>query len=170
MCIKRSNRWFWRCSDCLRVVAVNERVGEAKCGVCNGRMECMGQVIGSTLATVGTACACDARCTHAKGPNCECSCGGENHGTGAVVEVIRVVGTIPQLGGTGTKNTADEFRTGLAVIERELNHLLSLNRWLSNDEYSRKCRLERVVRKARSLRTHAARMRLIRECVPVGVE
>lgn len=23
---------------------------------------------------------CDARCTNAKGPNCECSCGGANHG------------------------------------------------------------------------------------------
>lgn len=25
---------------------------------------------------------CDARCTHAKGFSCECSCGGENHGKG----------------------------------------------------------------------------------------
>lgn len=23
---------------------------------------------------------CDARCVNSKGPNCECSCGGENHG------------------------------------------------------------------------------------------
>jgi hypothetical protein len=25
---------------------------------------------------------CDGRCTHAKGSNCECSCGGKNHGSG----------------------------------------------------------------------------------------
>lgn len=25
---------------------------------------------------------CDARCTHARGGNCECSCGGANHGKG----------------------------------------------------------------------------------------
>jgi hypothetical protein len=25
---------------------------------------------------------CDARCRHAKGRNCECSCGGKNHGHG----------------------------------------------------------------------------------------
>ena len=25
---------------------------------------------------------CDSRCTHAKGGDCECSCGGENHGRG----------------------------------------------------------------------------------------
>lgn len=26
---------------------------------------------------------CDARCQHAKGRNCECSCGGANHGAGS---------------------------------------------------------------------------------------
>jgi hypothetical protein len=26
---------------------------------------------------------CDARCQHAKGHSCECSCGGKNHGKGA---------------------------------------------------------------------------------------
>lgn len=26
---------------------------------------------------------CDARCLHAKGRNCECSCSGANHGAGA---------------------------------------------------------------------------------------
>jgi hypothetical protein len=26
---------------------------------------------------------CDARCQHAKGHNCECSCGGKNHGIGS---------------------------------------------------------------------------------------
>lgn len=25
---------------------------------------------------------CDGRCTHAKGSDCECSCGGKNHGSG----------------------------------------------------------------------------------------
>lgn len=27
-----------------------------------------------------TDCPCDGRCTSAKGPNCDCSCGGANHG------------------------------------------------------------------------------------------
>lgn len=27
---------------------------------------------------------CDSRCTSAKGPNCECSCGGANHGAAHV--------------------------------------------------------------------------------------
>lgn len=28
---------------------------------------------------------CDARCTNARGFNCECSCGGENHGCGSAI-------------------------------------------------------------------------------------
>ena len=32
-------------------------------------------------AHLNDAVKCDARCTHAKGFNCECSCGGENHAT-----------------------------------------------------------------------------------------
>lgn len=28
---------------------------------------------------------CDARCVNAIGPNCECSCGGENHGGGYAI-------------------------------------------------------------------------------------
>lgn len=31
----------------------------------------------------GTKHKCDARCRHAKGHNCECSCGGRFHGIGA---------------------------------------------------------------------------------------
>jgi hypothetical protein len=31
---------------------------------------------------------CDARCLNALGPNCECSCGGENHGRGHQAELI----------------------------------------------------------------------------------
>ena len=32
-------------------------------------------------AVMNVAVKCDARCTHARGFSCECSCGGENHGT-----------------------------------------------------------------------------------------
>jgi hypothetical protein len=28
---------------------------------------------------------CDARCMSARGPNCECSCGGKNHGAGFTI-------------------------------------------------------------------------------------
>lgn len=35
---------------------------------------------------------CDARCTGAKGPNCECSCGGKNHGNDFMVGVTADLG------------------------------------------------------------------------------
>lgn len=31
---------------------------------------------------------CDARCMNATGPNCECACGGANHGRAAHVELV----------------------------------------------------------------------------------
>lgn len=43
---------------------------------------CKGTV--TLKAVIGTTSAkeCDARCINAKGPSCDCSCGGENHGAG----------------------------------------------------------------------------------------
>jgi hypothetical protein len=35
---------------------------------------------GNAVKGYTTAHVCDARCTNATGPNCECSCGGKNHG------------------------------------------------------------------------------------------
>lgn len=35
-----------------------------------------------TRGTTGEQCRCDARCYDAKGPNCDCCCGGKNHGVG----------------------------------------------------------------------------------------
>lgn len=37
---------------------------------------------GFLKATLNPAVKCNARCTHAVGFSCECSCGGENHATG----------------------------------------------------------------------------------------
>ncbi len=37
----------------------------------------------------GERSACDARCTNALGPSCDCQCGGENHGTNLTVAVIQ---------------------------------------------------------------------------------
>lgn len=40
-------------------------------------------------------CVCDGRCTNARGPNCECSCGGVNHGSQRTVKVWRDAGAVP---------------------------------------------------------------------------
>lgn len=57
--------------------------------VCNCRLDRRGDPVDQSTylrvefikATV-TAHKCDARCTHAKGHVCDCSCGGKYHGTG----------------------------------------------------------------------------------------
>lgn len=38
-----------------------------------------------SLFVLQGACPCDARCTGATGPNCDCSCSGANHGSHAVI-------------------------------------------------------------------------------------
>ncbi len=43
-------------------------------------------------------CPCDERCTHARRPVCECSCGGANHGSGCLVEVAIDCGPVPAVG------------------------------------------------------------------------
>lgn len=47
-------------------------------------VKCCGRDTGWNFlkAVLNPAVKCDARCTHAKGFKCECSCGGENHGKG----------------------------------------------------------------------------------------
>jgi hypothetical protein len=37
--------------------------------------------VSQVKGTTNPAVKCDGRCTHAKGPNCDCSCGGKNHGS-----------------------------------------------------------------------------------------
>lgn len=33
---------------------------------------------------------CNGKCTHAKGGDCTCSCGGKNHGTGLVLSALQI--------------------------------------------------------------------------------
>ena len=55
--------------------------GDTEFGLCHqcGRMMIYGQLKGYMRPEVP----CDARCTGARGHNCECSCGGANHGVAA---------------------------------------------------------------------------------------
>ena len=56
----------------------------------------MGEVKGPRLTQPEDRCPCDRRCTNATGPNCECSCGGVNHGSGRLVSVDVDCGPVPQ--------------------------------------------------------------------------
>ena len=98
-----SQRHFYRCLACLDVFAVDgpQLIGNsfsqrAECD-CGGKIEHMGRVGVGSLVREEERCACDARCTNAKGPHCDCKCQGQNHGTQRVVKVIVKVGAIPKL-------------------------------------------------------------------------
>lgn len=103
-------RNFYRCTDCLSVAAIDGKPlpmlrqdGEycysyGRCQQCGGRIEHMGEVYRDRLIRVDLQCPCDARCTGALGPNCDCQCGGANHGSQALVTVRTDQGPIPILG------------------------------------------------------------------------
>lgn len=68
-----------------------------RCAACSGSIEIMGAVRQERLVKTAIRCPCDARCTFAAGPNCDCSCGGKNHGSQITVSVAMDVGGIPRI-------------------------------------------------------------------------
>lgn len=96
-----TRRYMYRCHDCLAVSAVDGVLVDrrARCD-CGGTVECLGYVRDTGrryLARDSFDVPCDHRCTGATGPNCDCSCRGENHGTGRVVTVVVDAGGVPRL-------------------------------------------------------------------------
>lgn len=101
---------YYRCWDCLEIGSSEEllpykkkgwnadarRITEAKCA-CNGPIDYLGQTTEDRkrLEKEVEKSVCDARCTNATGPNCNCKCDCANHGTGRVVKVIKT-GALPK--------------------------------------------------------------------------
>jgi hypothetical protein len=170
------NRWFVRCRLCLStatIEAVSLPKGEMKCGACQGPIEIMGRVNGCT-SHLETRCKCDARCTNAKGPNCDCSCGGANHGKGmlATVNTNNVwAGCKPlipfEVNITASAKAlahAAEFRTAMIPVNREIRELTEKRQkqgTLSSSDWTRKCLLENSRFAARKAKTHKSRMAIL---------
>lgn len=77
-------RYYFRCHDCLMTVciALTVKRNDLKCGICNGRLDLLGQVEGNRWIHKAEKCTCNEMCQDARGPKCTCSCGAENHGKG----------------------------------------------------------------------------------------
>lgn len=89
------NRHYYKCPVCLSVMVIErEKHTRTYCSICDVELLWMGRVSGDLYIREEKKCACDERCTGAQGPNCDCKCGGKNHGTGAVVTVITEMGKI----------------------------------------------------------------------------
>lgn len=123
-------------------------------------MEYMGRVYQERLVKDETRCACDERCTSARGPKCDCHCGGRNHGRHAVVHVRIDCGKIV----AETKPTAKqiteakEYRATRDEAQ-EAYRPLAYAGHLPYEQFIRKLRIERELAKAKKARTHAARMK-----------
>lgn len=105
--LKPTRRHFYRCADCLTVAASEVKTAyhaegyaapkHGKCGACGGELEYMGEVQRDRLVKHGLETPCDDRCTNARGPCCDCKCGGANHGSDLLVPVTYDCGGVPRL-------------------------------------------------------------------------
>ena len=92
-------RWFLRCRGCLSVMATNavRPASGIRCSACGDSIEVMGMVKQERLVQTAVRCPCDLRCTMAAGPDCNCQCGGKNHGSQITVAVVVDKGGIPKI-------------------------------------------------------------------------
>lgn len=175
MCNKHPtiNRWFYRCLDCLTVCAADMDIpcgyGQVgcKCGVCGGDMESMGRVERDRMVKDATACACDARCTSATGPKCNCSCGGVNHGSNRVVKIILDQGPVPIMQAPDSdkaRSVATEYREAIDTLRAERNAIADRKAagWIPRPDFDRWQFLNTIISKAYTSRSHAGRMKTLR--------
>ena len=158
-----TDRWYVRCVDCLSIgaVEVNPFRQNWKCGVCAGTIEVMGKVVMDKLETETVRSACDARCTHARGPLCVCRCHCANHGTGRIVRIV-VKHDIPTIEFTDADEAlkiATAYRDAIAAADAAL---ATAQRARSFYGY---WKVRGLLKKAREARKHETRMKRIAEAV-----
>ena len=167
-------RYCYRCTDCLAVFFVEgAELPHLECA-CGGKVESMGRVYRDRLVTESIRCACDSRCTGARGPSCNCKCGGENHGSNAVVTVVTDHGAVPKALNKPDLKRGAEYR---AAVDAALGRMRSrwgvwvddvaCGRWIdsrsawSEIRYGLQC-----IRHARGLRTQSGRIRALALVAP----
>lgn len=173
-------RYFWKCLTCLTVMATEEENGypqyeKRECGVCGGKLECMGRVHGASLVTEAERCPCDERCTAAQGPSCECKCGGVNHGTNMLVTVFVNVRGIPTLTPAtpeaveAARKRAEELRAAVEAATLAVNEAYAdLIQWKKTGQYhypthaawyAGPYKATCAINKAKNLKVHSLRMK-----------
>jgi hypothetical protein len=84
-------RHYYRCSDCLVPMVMEHGISSGNplpACACGGKLRYIGIVRRHRVVRLEDHAVCDARCTNAPGPNCNCRCGGEHHGSGRIVTVV----------------------------------------------------------------------------------
>ena len=83
-------RRYYKCSDCLSPMVTEERLDSSAECFCGGSLACMGMVKqDSHIHHEYSVTPCNTLCTDATGPNCNCSCGGKNHGVQRRADIQR---------------------------------------------------------------------------------
>ena len=171
-------RYYYRCHDCLSVCATEVDVmpygsEKVRCSACDGLLESLGQVQRDRLVHFETRSVCDCRCTSARGPKCDCQCGGENHGSGLTVTVTRDAGAVPSVDMLADDRTAQraafaratEYRQALESVYNVLRPLREAKRrgeYLSDGDFRRMLSIEYVLRAAYKSRIHKSRIAKLR--------
>ena len=172
---------FYRCADCLSVctspdlLQYRDRHGctvqGGKCGACDGQLEYLGRTERDRLIKEHEACPCDDRCTSARGPNCTCRCGGENHGSNLTVKVRTDAGGVPVAAiNPKARFLAEAFRAAKQAFwnawnqkYRAVTERKQAGQWVENFSlYLDGQWSARAYHQALELRTHPARNRKIR--------
>jgi hypothetical protein len=179
-------RHFYRCGDCLHVFALDgpQRLcnvvspASLRCDCGSQRVAYMGRVgPDGAVGYTEERCACDSRCTSARGPICNCSCGGANHGTGATVRVRidNTAATIePQADLPERLAALTAFRDACATARDAIDALphaadVAAGKWVANRAaWERVFYARQSLRNAGNLKTHAARMRAVAKVIAIA--
>lgn len=177
-----SGRHFYRCLTCLAIIATDGMAfpDTVKCGACEGeRWEHMGRVQRDRLVSDSMLSPCDDRCTTARGPKCDCGCGGKNHGKGWIVDwrtpdVGAVPVATPQENGDVCRKRAAEY-TALVTEAREtwersrygsLNRAKLAGQWIPEwTAYMEGQRIRREIFRAESMTSQTGRVRVLRAVI-----
>lgn len=174
-------RWYVKCADCLSVSAYEAPVTRnghpdnppTVCGACEGKLIQMGRVVGSQdrLKTITNEVphGCDASCVYARGPQCDCPCGGINHGTKMLVVVVRDGVKVPTITPTdpdAARAVANEFRDAVGAVQDRVDaaygavlEAKAAGRWIPNfNEYLEAKRALTAIDDASHLKVHKTRM------------
>ena len=176
---------FYRCRGCLNVFTTEGRltaeiwskIERAECVCGSERVEYLGQsTVDQRIKETRELCACDFRCTEARGPNCTCKCGGVNHGTGLMIKVTRDKGAVPKLESPSPikwKRTRDEWIAAQKAAEERMQkkHGQNLidsraNKWIDREAFLEIRADFHRIHEAEKANTHAGRMKKIAAVAP----
>jgi len=164
-------RYYYRCSDCLSTVVLEEKLPVVECA-CGGRLELLGPVTNvGRWRRVEDRPPCDGRCTGARGPKCDCSCGGKNHGTRLLVTVERDGGVARvRLPDPEAIRRAEEYRAAIARVRQALARTFGYlyerfvaGQYVPETAYWFMRNVHTELQAISCLKTHTARMRRLAE-------